>query len=189
MKRIVAICLSLVIALCGFSLAACGNDESVIRNGMSEELNMLKNMDGETADELVATVPYNMQFQAESMGLDLKEYLKAYFSGFDYQIGKIDINGDQATVEVTLNVKSGTDVSAAVQAYTNSLTAAQLQEVGSGAYSGNIPAWFGEGIVDAVRDVPNTETEVLEVPVTKTGNTWSFDEAADDILEAAVAGQ
>lgn len=190
MKRIIVVCLSLVVALCGFGLAGCAqSDQDVIRNGITEELNKLKNMDDKTVSEIETSLPYSMKAQFNAMGLSLQDYFKAYFQGFDFQIGDIKVDGNKATVDMTLEVKSATDVAQAITAYEESLSEEQLFEIANALYgSADMPSWYGEGIIQAVSEVPNNTTETLQIPVSKSGNTWSYDEAADDILAAAVAG-
>lgn len=187
MKKAAIVCISFAIALCSIGLFGCGqSSEDVIRGGISEELDMLKNMDDETLDLLMEDIPYDMQYTTQALGISVEDYFTAYFDGFDYKINDIDVNGDEATVNVTLFVKSASAMDDAVNDYVDSLTPQQLTEVQQGMMSGSAPAWFGEGFIQTIESIPNTQLDNILIRVTKEGNTWSYDDATQDIIEAAL---
>ena len=108
-KRVLAVgVLSLVLALSSMALFGCGgnSDEQAIRNSVSSELDMLKN----ASDEGVAAFTEGAGEDAfMDFGISNEQFVKEYFAGFDYAIDSITIDGDTATVQVTLTIRTLSD--------------------------------------------------------------------------------
>jgi hypothetical protein len=155
--------LALMLALTG-----CGsNDEKVIRDGLTEELNELKD-------------PNSPTVTAASGGLST-DVITAWLDGFDFTIGEIAIDGDTANATVTITCK---------QIYP-AVTAAQERILSdedlSGLTSDEIEKRLNEIIVEELQSFSPASTEIV-IPCNKSDNTWSVDIASTAELTNALTG-
>ena len=101
--------LALAIALAGCSSGP--SDEEVNRQGVSEELAAIKAGD----DELISSVEE-----------DARDFMSAYLDGFDYSVGDVKVDGDSATVHLSITCRSmGEATEAFMGAYGDALANAK----------------------------------------------------------------
>lgn len=158
-----------VIMLAAGMLAGCGgNDEEVIKKGITDELESIKNLDEEVLDELQVD---SLTSQMEPMGIDGKEFMKEYLSGFDYEIGEVKVDGKKATASVTLKCRSFKDYNAALGKASEELTkdVEALAELSEDELNKKI----GGIIMDTVSEAEVKETDPIEISYELTDNTWT----------------
>jgi hypothetical protein len=92
MRRIATL---VITALVGFAmicaLAGCSNDETVIRNGLTEEFNQFKDAALVERSGMSGGMP--------------TEVLSAWLDGYAFEIGEITIDGNSATAEISITCK------------------------------------------------------------------------------------
>jgi hypothetical protein len=152
-----------------FALTGCGaNNEKVIRDGLTDELNELKDPNSTTVTEA-----------AQGLSTDV---ITAWLDGFDFEIGTIAIEGDTAEATVTITCK---------QIYP-AVMAAQERILGgeedlTGLSSDEIESRMNELIVEELQSASPVSTELV-IPCNKSDNTWSVDVTSTSELTNALAG-
>lgn len=97
---VAAALLALAIALAGCSSGP--SDEDVIRQGVSEELAAIKAVD----DEFISSVEEDAGEDLKTLGIDARDFMSAYLDGFDYSVGDVKVDGDSATVHLSITCRS-----------------------------------------------------------------------------------
>lgn len=133
MKRsLVCVAASAMLAFCLFSLSGCdaanevlegsqspsgtelqGNDGALkqqIEEGLSSEIEAVLNDESRLSDAIMNTTLSDLA----NYGIDGVEFVGDYLGNLDYNIGDITVDGDTATVAVTLNCKSVADLATTV---------------------------------------------------------------------------
>lgn len=114
-------------ALLAFAIALAGcssgpSDEEVIRQGVSEELAAIKAGD----DELISSVEEDAGEDLKTLGIDARDFMSAYLDGFDYSVGDVKVDGDSATVHLSITCRSmGEATEAFMGAYGDALADAK----------------------------------------------------------------
>ena len=117
---VAAALLALAIALVGCSSGP--SDEEVIRQGVSEELAAIKAGD----DELISSVEEGAGEDLKTLGIDARDFMSAYLDGFDYSVGDVKVDGDSATVHLSITCRSmGEATEAFMGAYGDALADAE----------------------------------------------------------------
>lgn len=170
MKRIkiAAVCAAALMVLCLGALAGCGpNDEEVIRNGVAEELDGLKNLDEAALADLMSGADVA---DLSEFGIDANEFMKAYLAGFDYRIGDVTVDGKEAHVDVALTCKS-------YAAYEQALedAAAKLAEDESFLElpEAEMNQKIGETVMEATAAIEPVDAGSVTIDYTLEGSTWT----------------
>ena len=117
---VAAALLALAIALAGCSSGP--SDEDVIRQGVSEELAAIKAVD----DEFISSVEEDAGEDLKTLGIDARDFMSAYLDGFDYSVGDVKVDGDSATVHLSITCRSmGEATEAFMGAYGDALADAK----------------------------------------------------------------
>ena len=171
-KRVTTVLmLALAAALC-LSLVACGkSDEDVVREGVTKELEELKNLDDATLDLLIGSAAANF----EASGIDSKEFFRAWLDGFDYSVDKVSVNGNTATASVTITCKQMGDIMEKFEASRSGLTQEERAEQD------------GSLLMSATRET-SKKTTSIDLPCIKNGNTWNLSPASMTELNKALEG-
>ena len=103
-KKGFAFGLMAVLAAAVLVLAGCGGPkaEDVIREGVTAEFDKIKNLDDSLIDEMTSEMDSEEASAFSELGIDMKDYLKSYFAGFDYEVGEIDVDEDAGTGTVQM---------------------------------------------------------------------------------------
>ncbi|MEI3376867.1 MAG: hypothetical protein V8R08_03395 [Coriobacteriales bacterium] len=186
MRKLLTVAISAVMAFSLFALIGCGssNPEQVIRQGLSEEFDSVKNLNEDTLEELVG----NSLNQFQQYGIDMKEFLRSYFEGFDYNIGDITVDGDTAEAEVTMKIKSYSQFMEDYEADVNQYVL-DLQSNPSALSSmtqEDLLAQLGPIMMETLKDVPVVETAPVIIECTKKGNTWEVADSAEQAIQSAM---
>jgi hypothetical protein len=176
MKKLATIALSALGALSSITLAiamaialtGCGpSDESVIRNGLTDEFNRIKDPGSDAWSGLSG------ELSADT--------LAAWLEGFTFEIGEITIEGDSATVAVTItckqlypavqNVRTSLQEDASLASMTND----EIKEKANKLYLDEL---------NAARPVTTTVT----IPCAKNDRTWIVTESEARGYTSAMLG-
>ena len=84
-------------------LVACGGEsaEDVIRKGVTEELESIKNLDQAALDEIMAGAGA-ANAGLEEYGIDMEEFCRTWLDGFDYSVDNVTVDGENATATATI---------------------------------------------------------------------------------------
>lgn len=183
MKKSVVALLALLVAGCCMLLAGCAeeNSEEAVRKVVTEELDQVKNIDEAAIEELAGD---SSEFQElETYGITATDAYNAVFSDFDYQIESVEVDGDTATVGVKFTTKDFTK-------FQSALTEAAQKASTDGSLTGlstqQLNEKIGQLVMDVIKDLPTTETDVVELECTKTNGKWELDDSAGDAFAAEV---
>lgn len=94
--------------VCALALSACGgaSAEDLIRADLENYFG-----DSDTAAEQFAEgLESSAGDELDQLGISEDEFTEAYLEGFSYEIGDISVDGDTATVKLTLTIKSMGDI-------------------------------------------------------------------------------
>ena len=172
-RGLVAIVAAATIAFGAVALTGCGqSDEEVIKAALTEALDEVKNADDETIEAMLESTDESTINTFEEYGLDMKEYMKAYLSGFDYTVGDITVDGDTATAEVVLTCKTTSTMNTAAQNIDYS-SVESLDQVGA-------------LLMNAVENAGTTEVPVT-LELVKTDGTWGPSDTFDSAISAAIS--
>jgi hypothetical protein len=156
---------------------ACGdNSQSVIRQGLTQELDEPKDLTSDTMTSLAS--------QLSSSGLDGTSLLAAWFDGYDYKINDITVNGSSATADVTVTVKQIGPLYD--QVYEDIMNTAQ-DPSNAGITQSDLMSQFSDELLSDLQGATPTATD-LQLTCTLNGNEWSVDNP-DTALYPAMYGQ
>ena len=175
MKRAWFALVAVIAALAlGFTLSGCAgeSDEELITKAIDNEMSIIVEPDDETIQMLADQATSGAGSTFETMGIDSAELVKSWIDGFGYSIGTITVDGDTATVEMTITSKQLGPVMMDWQAnFEENATSQGFTSMDE------IYAYAGETIMDELNNASPVETTV-EVEVNKDGNDWVFDQGA-----------
>lgn len=96
--------------MAAFALVATGcasaSSEDAIRQAVSQELDIYKNLDEEAMNMVMESAESE---GLTDLGIDGREFATAVLDGFDYTINSVTIDGNHATANVTITSKSMSD--------------------------------------------------------------------------------
>ncbi|WP_251197424.1 hypothetical protein [Anaerotardibacter muris] len=178
-KGIIAL-LAVFVACCCTFLAGCAeNAEDAVRKVVTEEFDEVKNASAEEIEQLSAA---SSEFASLSAyGITAADAYDAIFSEFDYKIDSIKVDGDKATVGVVFTTKDLTT-------FQSALTTAAQNAVADGslAEAEDMNAAIGQLVIDTIKDLPTTETKVIEFDVVKVAGNWEMASDSGEILQEAL---
>ncbi len=194
LKKMVA--MVMIAAICAFvplCISGCGpNDEQLIKESITKELDTLKAPTKESLQELMGSeIESNSAYQQiSSYGVDYYDFMAHMLEHYDYKIGDINIDGDSATAEVTISNVDVYGISNQVTSnYMNSKSQYEfLSMYQSGGYAALYKDLFNqiEEAIDTATDIKDTE---INITLTKYNDTWMVDASNGySILKAAVGG-
>ena len=180
MKRIALVVLAALMSFSAlFALTAClPNNEQIIRDALTKELDQFKDPNSEAwglFSEGGAT-------EFESMGIDAQDLVNTWAEDFSYEIGAITVDGDKATVEVTINCKQF--YTAATNAVTALLADSSLAEL----TTDEINKKTGQTILDEFKKLSPKTTNII-TSFTLVGNIWTEDNASASEYTKALYGE
>lgn len=172
-------------------LAGCGDnrDEEVIRASATALLDTYKQPTRESLPELVGSDARRTFDQMELYGVDGYAIAERYFRNFDYTIDDVSINGDTATVSLTMR---NINVSRAIEDTTSKYSTDKGKEVMEQLFEqGGDGAVYREVFNDLINHLDAT-TEIVEnktaLTLTKTNGSWSIDEKCIPNVVGAIYG-
>lgn len=188
-KRVIALGMAVLMACAAtFALAGCADDEQVIREGITQQLEPMKELSGENAQATLDALDSTQMEALSAAGIDPAEFYRHMFRGFDYSIGDIAVDGTTATVDVSITHLDVSrvvgDTIAGLQENEEEMTRIrQLVEDDKGSEA---MAY----VLQAVYETLDAETETVTKDVTvkllkNERNEWNFDaDSLDEMTEA-----
>jgi hypothetical protein len=160
-----------------FVLTSCANDEKIIRDGLTAELDQFTDPNSALWDEITSDAGNDLS----ELGIGTQDLIGAWTESFSYEIGAITVEGDTAQAKITITCKQ---LSAAVTTATDIIISdpslGQMTET-------ELRERTGEVILDELRKSTPATTEIT-IPCTKSGNEWSEGTAATDEYARALLG-
>lgn len=160
------------------ALAACGPDnEKLIRDGVTAELEGVKALDDTTMSQLTDS---SGVAQMEEYGISPEDFLRSYLNGFDYSLGEVVVNGDKATVQVTLTCKDFAD-------YQTKLEEAAAALAGDESITmDNVNEKIGGIVMSTLDEVPATQIDPITLEYELVDNTWTPTDASMQAVATAM---
>jgi hypothetical protein len=180
-KGVVALFALLVAGSCMLLAGCAENSEEAVRNAVTNELDEIKNFDAEEIEELANE---STEFAALSAyGITATDAYEAIFSDFDYSIEDVKVDGDKATVGIKFTTKD-------LNKFQSALVSAAQQADADGSLEGltqsEMNAKIGELVLNTIKDLPTTETKVIDFDVVKQGGSWQMANDSGEVLQEAL---
>ena len=170
----IACVLTLVLAGCGGASA-----EDLIRENIESYMGEI---DGAN-EEFVAGLEASAGEDLEQLGLSADEFAAAYLDGYGYEIGDITVDGETATAEITITIKSYSDIMTTFQndfyewAYSVDVSSVTQDDIYQQA---------GQMLLDATTNAEPVSTTV-EVGYTQNSDgDWEMDSSSQTELSSVV---
>ena len=181
LKRIASILvLCAVIAVSAAVVAGCSkSDADTVRDDVKKELDSIKSMSGDVADKLAKEADAAYQ----PYGISGSDFVKSLFADFDYSVGDVKIDGNNATVEVTLKMKPLSSLNETLGTALSEVLAQADDEtmVNEETFRKKI----GEAIMSSLDSIEAQELSPVTQKFTKADGKWaSASENADILLKA-----
>ncbi|MGI6755312.1 MAG: hypothetical protein ACOX4F_04795 [Atopobiaceae bacterium] len=190
-KKLVAVCMVVVLGVCGLGLSACGtNDEQLIKDSFSAMIDDFKNPTEENMEPYMEDVSFE---ELESYGIDIYEFLGTCFKKLDYSIDSVDIDGDTAVAHLSI---TNVDISAAMNKAGEDFTAWMATDEGmsalaateeSGSYTEIYQKVF-EFFYQEVDQETDTVTTQVDFEFTKEDGAWNPSESSINEFVSALYG-
>jgi len=182
-KIVLAVVLALTSAL-SLTFFACGgnSDEQVIRDGITNELESIKQLDDDAMDQILGSAASGADL--EQYGITDEEFIRAWLSGFDYSVDDVTVNGNNATVDVTITCKS---MSGIMVTFQNGITDFASGDEAATMTQDELDTQTGTILLDSANDTA-TQTTSISLPYVKNGNTWEPGAAFNTELSKALVG-
>ena len=163
-------------------LGGCGgaSAEDLIRQDLENYMGELDTANDAFVEGLEASAGEDL----DQLGITSDEFADAYLDGFGYEIGDITVDGDTATAELTITIKSYSDIMTTFQ--NNFYDWAYSADASDLSNESAIMEKAGEMLIDAVNSVEPTSTTV-DVTYTKNSDgDWEMDSSAEVDLSSVV---
>lgn len=160
-----ALTLGLALVSCG---SAAASPEDAIAQDIAAQLDPIKTLDDASLDALVTEAENagGTEYLAD-MGIDTREYFKAVLSGFDYTIDSMTVDGDSATVNLTVTSKTFAEVSNVAQQKAADL----LADAADISSTDEMNAKIGEVVMQSI-DEAQPEQHQIGLSYAKNGDAW-----------------
>lgn len=181
-KRLVVVCLMVLLSACGLlGLVGCGpSDEEIIRKSVTDELESIKNLDPDVLSQVIASPGVD---ELSSLGVDPKEFMTSYLTGFDYKIENVVVNGDTAQVSVVLTGKSFSTLSEGLAQVALDLS---TDEDVANMNEEEISKLFGQSVMELLSSIQPVVMPPIEFQFTKQDNVWSLTDDATQTLASVL---
>lgn len=165
---------------CVLSISACGRDDKAeIQKVITSQLDVLKAPNADTVKSLLALntdeeSQKSMQ-ELKDMGMDPSDLVQKMYAKFDYKIDDITVNGDDATVDLT--IKNIDFASVFKDAITKAFSDPSLWTAGS---EDEVQKLFVQNLTDQLDKKLSEASDLVEskvsVDVHKKDGAWQFGE-------------
>lgn len=169
MKTLATTCLAAAVLSFGaITLTSCGpSAEDAIRQGITEELDSIKNLDEARMDEFATAAGAD---QLSVYGMDPQAFVTAYLAGFDYTIDDIVVNDNNAMATVTITCKKLSDF----QTQLNAAAAELVNDEEVQALQGDeLNSKIGATVMEVVEGLEATASDPINLELALKDNTWT----------------
>lgn len=165
-KIIAAAAATSLLSLSLLAVTGCSttSSEDALRDAVAQELDIYKNMD-EKAMGMVVESAENEGLT--ELGIDGEEFAAAVLDGFDYSINDVTIDGDTATVNVTIISKSMSDF----ETKFNEAVGELMSPDGSSLFADNVQEAVGT-LAMKTFDTTDIIEEDVDLKFKLDGSTW-----------------
>lgn len=191
-KALVALAVSGLMAFTLGAMAGCAdNSEQVIRDSLVQELDELKNPEGETLAEISSSLPSSTLTQ---MGLSSEEIARAMLDGFDGTVDSVTVNGTTAEAVVTLSSKNFVDLQDDLETAMDDIqtemteNADQYAGMSYSEITDELYAKAGAKIMEVIQNAPVVTHDPITLEYVRNGNTWEPTAGAESELYSALFG-
>ena len=171
---------SVIGVMTAFSLAACAveSDAEIIREGLSEELESIKNIDQEVLDGIEDSLGMDI----EEYGITIEELCSAWLDGFDYSIDSVITVNDTGTATVTISCRPLFE--AMNTWYEDTLYNSDIYSMSTE----ELYAYVGTSLIEAIKST-EVVTTVVELPYELVGDTWYEADGFSEAIYVALYGE
>lgn len=165
---------------CVALLGACSgvDPEELIRADLTVNLDLIKNADEETMDNLMQEIDVS---ELEEYGIDGTRFATSLLDGFDYSIDSVTVEDDVATAGLTITCKSASALYGELESITTDLLSDP--EVYTMTEE-ELYARVGELVMGALDELEARPTSI-EVSYSRTSEGWEMDDASSDAFAQA----
>lgn len=153
------------------------SDERNVRDAVTRMLDAIKNPSREGMEPYLSNLDSNTKAQLDAYGIDMYDFIEHIFKHFDYAIDDVQIDGNNATVKLTI---TNADLMRALMSGSRELqsldqdTLQQLSNDGEKA----IMQKYMELFYASIDDEENLTTTESELKLVKSGGVWKVDESS-----------
>lgn len=181
-KMLMALVMSAVVALSAGMMVGCGGgDEELIRDALTQELESIKNQDAEFISEMSSSI--NAADFAE-MGIAPEDFVSSYLTGFDYSIGDVVVDGDTATVQVTLSCKSYASLMQAVNGLASDSEV--MDTISNMSSEAEALVYLGGKVMELLDGTEVVECPPVTVEYNLIDGEWTPTTASEEAITAAM---
>ena len=172
--------LMFAVTLCLGGLASCGPSAAdLIREDITSEFDELKASQDDLLDEIAAASGEDFT----ALGIDAKAFAASYLEGFDYQIDDIKVEDTTADVQVTVTLKSISDILSSFQtAYVEKL---QTLDLATLADEQGLYTLAGQTLMEMVESAKPAENTFTITYEKDEDGVWSTTEDAETAITNA----
>ena len=187
-RYLVGAAVALALACPALALSGCsgsGDAEKALTDGIERDMEQLVSLTSETASDLFAS---DYTTDLENAGVDPASVYGPLFSDLSYSIDSIEVEGDRATVELTVTNK---DLTTAMQNYTATVTNELTTQAGRDALAALDDAELTRHLADVLvqcvedADLGDVSTSV-ELAYVRDGGSWDLEDGTE--LAGALLG-
>lgn len=178
MKKRFAFIPMLVAFVFALALSACGgaSAEDLIRADLESYFGDPEN----AAEEFASGLEESAGDELDMLGITEDEFTEAYLEGFAYEIGEITVDGDTATAEVTLTIKSFGDIMTTFQSdFTDWAYSLDPSTITS---EDDLYKQGGQIFLEVTREAEAAEHQVELTFTQDSSGVWWMDTASEDDL-------
>ena len=186
-RKMLALAIAVLGAISLMLLAGCGSSEEDVKKEIEDDLTaqfeMIKNCDMELIGELIEGD--ESWEELAGYGITPEVFCEAYFDGFDYSLGPIELNDDMTvgTVELSFVCKNYEDILAYFETELENVDYLELVDMSED----ELGKWVGSLIIDVVDKTEAAPLDPITVTVQKNDDgVWDLDEAGRKALDKAL---
>lgn len=178
-----SLALALVAAL-ALPLLGCAHqsDEEAIEQSIAQRLDGYKNIDSAETAHFAERMDIDSLSQYD---VSVRDFMQAYFDGFDYTVQDVTVDGASARATVVLQCKSFSEYEEALQEATDAMKADPAIAKMS---TDELDEAFGEAILGSLAGVEVRQTQPIEITFEKVDNVWEpLSNSSEDIAQALIS--
>lgn len=155
--------------------ADTNSDEQSVRAAVARMLDAIKSPSRKSMEPYLSNLDSNTKAQLDAYGIDMYDFTEHVFKHFDYAIDDVQIDGNNATVKLTI---TNADLMQALMAGSRELQSLDqdtMQQLGSGGEKAIMQKYM-ELFYASIDDEKNLTTTEAELKLVKSGGMWKVDE-------------
>jgi len=182
-RRLKIVMVAVLAAILGMTIVGCSgkSSEDVIREGVTQQLEEVKDFDDETIKSLSSATAVDLS----EWGIDIEEFCRTWLSDYDYKVEDVVVDGDDATVKVSITNKSLGD---ALTTWFDDLTERSADEAIAAMSDEERYELVGSSLMEAIKAAPS-KTNSVELPYKLENNVWTPGTGFETLLTDAFIGE